>query len=145
MDKYSVWLDSAMVYMKRNRKRIVLPKALTVKIIPQFALLPTIEDNLFYFHKINAFYIFWRNKEGFNCKNTRQKSMTNSFLNSRKWLIFLKRIPTRFTINERNRKLAFRKRTICHLCKTVDHNRNGPEEIHALGLKVARLNAEMEK
>jgi hypothetical protein len=37
-------------------------------------------------------------------------------------------------------------RTICYLCKTVDHNRNGPEEIHALGLKVSgRLNAEMEK
>jgi uncharacterized protein (DUF885 family) len=39
-----------MVYMKKNRKGVVLPKALTVKMIPQFADMPTatIEDNLFY-------------------------------------------------------------------------------------------------
>jgi uncharacterized protein (DUF885 family) len=49
------------------------------------------------------------------------------------------------SINKRNRKLAFRKRTICHLYKTVDYNEMTPEEIHALGLKVARYNAEMEK
>lgn len=51
MDKYAVWIDSAMVYMKKGiKKGAVLPKALTIKMIPQFAEMPTpkIEDNLFY-------------------------------------------------------------------------------------------------
>ena len=51
MELYSVWLDSAMVYMKKGiDKGIVLPKSLTVKIIPQFESMvtPNIEDNLFY-------------------------------------------------------------------------------------------------
>jgi hypothetical protein len=36
MDKFSVWIDSAMVYMKGVEKNAVLPKALTEK-FPQFA------------------------------------------------------------------------------------------------------------
>jgi uncharacterized protein (DUF885 family) len=51
IDKYTVWIDSAMVYMKKGMaKGVVMPKALTVKIIPQFAEMPTakIEDTLFY-------------------------------------------------------------------------------------------------
>jgi uncharacterized protein (DUF885 family) len=118
---------------------------LTVKIIPQFAaLLLTIEDNLFYFHKINAFTFSEETKKDLTAKYTAEinDKLIPQF---KKMTDFLKTIPTRFTINERNRKFTFRKRTICHLCKTVDHNRNVPEEIHALGLKVARLNAEMEK
>lgn len=51
MDAYGVWLDSAMVYMKKGiQKGMVLPKALTEKVIPQFEeqITPKIEDNLFY-------------------------------------------------------------------------------------------------
>jgi uncharacterized protein (DUF885 family) len=51
IDKYSVWLDSAMVYMKKGvAKKVVLPKALTEKIIPQFEdlITATPEENLFY-------------------------------------------------------------------------------------------------
>jgi uncharacterized protein (DUF885 family) len=51
MDIYAVWIDSAMVYMKKGvQKGMVLPKSLTEKMIPQFADMPTpkIEDNLFY-------------------------------------------------------------------------------------------------
>jgi uncharacterized protein (DUF885 family) len=51
MDLYSVWIDSAMVYMKKGiDKGVVLPKALTVKVIPQFESMvtPNVEDNLFY-------------------------------------------------------------------------------------------------
>jgi uncharacterized protein (DUF885 family) len=51
MDGYSVWIDSAIVYMKKGMaKKIVLPKALTEKVIPQFAdqITPKLEDNLFY-------------------------------------------------------------------------------------------------
>jgi hypothetical protein len=49
MDTYSIWLDSAMVYMKRNRKGVVLPKALTVKMIPQFADMPTVLSKIICF------------------------------------------------------------------------------------------------
>lgn len=51
MELYSVWIDSAMVYMRKGiDKKIVLPKALTLKMIPQFEeiITPKIEDNLFY-------------------------------------------------------------------------------------------------
>jgi uncharacterized protein (DUF885 family) len=50
MDLYSVWIDSAMVYMKKGiTKNAVLPLSLT-KMIPQFDEMatPNIEDNLFY-------------------------------------------------------------------------------------------------
>ena len=51
MDLFSTWIDSAMVYMKKGiNKGIVLPKALTIKVIPQFESMITsnVEDNLFY-------------------------------------------------------------------------------------------------
>ena len=51
MDLYAVWMDSAMVYMKKGiAKGIVLPKALTIKVIPEFEDMITakVEDNLFY-------------------------------------------------------------------------------------------------
>lgn len=51
MDLFSVWMDSAMVYMKKGMdKGVVLPKALTLKVIPQFESMvtPNVEDNLFY-------------------------------------------------------------------------------------------------
>ncbi len=51
MEKYAVWLDSAMVYMQKGvDKGLVLPKKLTVKLIPQFQTMitPKVEDNLFY-------------------------------------------------------------------------------------------------
>lgn len=51
MDLFSTWIDSAMVYMKKGiDKGIVLPKALTIKVIPQFESMITsnVEDNLFY-------------------------------------------------------------------------------------------------
>lgn len=51
MNAYSVWIDSAMVYMKKGiKKGVVLPKALTEKVIPQFEemVTPKVEDNLFY-------------------------------------------------------------------------------------------------
>jgi uncharacterized protein (DUF885 family) len=51
MESYGVWIDSAMVYMKKGiKKGQVLPKALTQKVIPQFAdqITAKPEDNLFY-------------------------------------------------------------------------------------------------
>jgi len=51
MDLFAVWMDSAMVYMKKGiDKGVVLPKTLTAKVIPQFESMITrnVEDNLFY-------------------------------------------------------------------------------------------------
>jgi uncharacterized protein (DUF885 family) len=51
MDAYTVWIDSAMVYMKKGiQEKVVLPKTLAEKIIPQFqdVITPNVEDNLFY-------------------------------------------------------------------------------------------------
>ena len=51
MESYAVWLDSAMVSMKKGmQQKIVLPKALTIKMIPQFEemITPKVQDNLFY-------------------------------------------------------------------------------------------------
>lgn len=51
IDLYTIWLDSTMVYMKKGmQEKVVLPKALTIKLIPQFEELitPKVEDNLFY-------------------------------------------------------------------------------------------------
>lgn len=51
MELYTTWLDSAMVYMKKGiDKKVVLPKVLTLKIMPQFEEMITqnVEDNLFY-------------------------------------------------------------------------------------------------
>jgi hypothetical protein len=77
MDTYSIWLDSAMVYMKRNRKRVVLPKALTVKMIPQFADMPTtIEDNLFYSSIKLMPSTFLKKQKGLT-ENILQQSMIN--------------------------------------------------------------------
>jgi uncharacterized protein (DUF885 family) len=58
MDKFSVWIDSAMVYMKRGiEKDAVLPKALTEKLIPQFAEMVNAKYRrqfILFFYKINA-------------------------------------------------------------------------------------------
>ncbi len=51
MELYVVWLDSAMLYMEKGiQQRVVLPKALTEKLIPQFEeqITTNVEDNLFY-------------------------------------------------------------------------------------------------
>lgn len=51
MDLFAVWMDSAMVYMQKGiDKGVVLPKTLTVKVIPQFESMVTtnVEDNIFY-------------------------------------------------------------------------------------------------
>ena len=51
MDLYSVWIDSAIVYMKKGiSEKVVLPKVLAEKVVPQFEALITskLEDNLFY-------------------------------------------------------------------------------------------------
>jgi uncharacterized protein (DUF885 family) len=150
MDAYSVWIDSAMVYMKKGMaKGMVLPKALTLKVIPQFAEMPTpkVEDNLFY---------------------SSIKLLPTSFSDAVKKDLTAKYIAT---INDKlipkfNKMATFLKTEYLPVSRTtsgIGSLSNGkelyaayvktwtttvmtPEVIHELGLKeVARLNAEMEK
>jgi uncharacterized protein (DUF885 family) len=150
MDLYSVWMDSAMVYMKKGlEKGVVLPKSLTIKVIPQFEemITPTAEENLFY---------------------SSIKLMPSTFSDTQKEALKKDYVAT---INEKlipqfKKMTAFLKSE--YLPKSRATSGIGaipggkdlyavyvkqwtttdltPEEIHNIGLKeVARLNSEMEK
>ena len=150
MDKYAVWIDSAMVYMKKGmNKGVVLPRALTLKLIPQFSEMatPAIEDNLFY-SSIKLMPASF--------PDSMKEDLTTKYVAT----INTKLIPqykkmTDFLTKEylpASRKtsgiesLPFGKDLYAAYVKQWTTTEMTPEEIHELGLKeVARLNAEMEK
>lgn len=150
MDKYSVWIDSAIVYMKKGMaKGIVLPKSLTEKLIPQFAGMPTpnIEDNLFYSSiKLMPTSFSDAAKKDFTVKYTtiineklipKYKKMADFLINE-----YLPASRATSGIGS----LSFGKDLYTVYAKQWTTTKMTPEEIHNLGLKeVARLNAEMEK
>nr|WP_315199666.1 DUF885 domain-containing protein [uncultured Flavobacterium sp.] len=150
MDKYSFWIDSALVYMKKGiEKGIVLPKALTEKVIPQFAEMPTpnIEDNLFYSSiKLLPATFSDEVKKDLTAKYTAE---INEKLIPRykKMADFLKNeyLPASRATSGIG-SLPFGKDLYAIYVKQWTTTEMSPEEIHELGLKeVARLNAEMEK
>lgn len=150
MDKYSTWIDSALVYMKKGiEKGVVLPKALTVKVIPQFADMPTpkIEDNLFYSSiKLMPATFSEEVKKDLTAKYT---AVINEKLIPRykKMIDFLKNeyLPASRTTSGIG-SLPFGKDLYAVYVKQWTTTEMSPEEIHELGLKeVARINAEMEK
>jgi uncharacterized protein (DUF885 family) len=150
MDQYSVWLDSAMIYMKKGiEKGVVLPKALTVKVIPQFADMPTanIEDNLFYSSiKLMPSTFSEETKKDLTAKYTAEinDKLIPQF---KKMAAFLQNeyLPASRTTSGIG-SLPFGKELYATYAKQWTTTEMSPEEIHALGLKeVARLNAEMEK
>ncbi len=150
MELYVVWLDSAQVYLKKGmQKGVVLPKALTEKVIPQFAEMPTekVEDNQFYTalkrmptsiskekqHQIAAQYALV-----IQTKLVPQYQKMAAFLQS----AYLPASRTSSGIGS----FAFGKTLYQSLAKQWTTTTLTPDEIHQLGLKeVARLNAEMEK
>ncbi|MFV8392361.1 DUF885 domain-containing protein [Flavobacterium sp. LB2P6] len=150
MDKYAVWIDSAMVYMKKGMaKGIVLPKSLTVKLIPQFAEMatPNIEDNLFYSSiKLMPASFPDSIKEDLTKKYTatindklipQYKKMADFLTNE-----YL--LASRATSGIGS--LPFGKDLYATYVKQWTTTDMTPEAIHELGLKeVARLTAEMEK
>ncbi len=150
MEKYTVWIDSAIVYMEKGiSAKMVLPKALTTKMIPQFKDIITknATDNLFY---------------------SSIKIMPSTFSEADK-----KELAAKYetTISQKlmpkyEKMVAFLQNTYLPACRTtsgIGSLPNGaiiyknlvkqwtttdktPNEIHELGLKeVARLQAEMEK
>ena len=150
IDKYSSWLDSAMVYMKKGiEKGIVLPKVLTEKVIPQFAEMPTpkIEDNLFYSSiKLMPATFSDEVKKDLTAKYT---AAINEKLIPRykKMAEFLKNeyLPASRSTSGIG-SLPFGKDLYAIYVKQWTTTEMTPEEIHQLGLKeVARINAEMEK
>ncbi|MBC7749122.1 MAG: DUF885 domain-containing protein, partial [Methylotenera sp.] len=150
MDKYAVWIDSAMVYMKKGLdKGVVLPKSLTVKLIPQFAEMatPNIEDNLFY-SAIKLMPASFPNsiKEDLTAKYTATIN-TKLIPQYKKMADFLNKeyLPASRTTSGIG-SLHFGKELYAAYVKQWTTTDMTPEAIHELGLKeVARLTAEMEK
>ncbi|OUD35539.1 DUF885 family protein [Flavobacterium sp. FPG59] len=150
MDKYAVWIDSAMVYMKKGlEKGVVLPKALTVKLIPQFAEMetPNIEDNLFYSSiKLMPASFPESIKKDLTAKYT--ATITTKLIPQyKKMADFLNKeyLPASRATSGIG-SLPFGKKLYAAYVKQWTTTNKTPEEIHELGLKeVARLTAEMEK
>ncbi len=150
MEKYAIWIDSAMVYMKKGiAQKAVLPKALTEKIIPQFAEFktPKVEDNQFY----SAIKLMPNTFSEASKKNlaTKYAVVISEKLIPRykKMADFLK---TEYLPASRPTSgigaLPFGAAYYQTLVKQWTTTELQPEEIHALGIKeVVRLNAEMEK
>jgi uncharacterized protein (DUF885 family) len=150
MNLYSTWLDSCMVYMKKGMdKGVVLPKALTIKIIPQFKEVMTtkVEDNIFYSAiKIMPNTFSDATKTAFA---TQYAAVINEKLMPRyqKMVDFLQNqyLPVSRTTSGIG-SLPFGKVLYGTLAKQWTTTNMTPETIHELGLKeVARLKLEMEK
>lgn len=150
MDKYSVWLDSAMVYMKKGiDQKVVLPKPLVVKIIPQFDDIITAkaEDNLFY----SAIKIMPATFSDDIKKDLSGKyaAVINDKLvpQFKKMSAFLKNdyLPASRTTSGIG-GFPFGKALYAAYVKQWTTTEMTPEQIHELGLKeVERLKSEMEK
>lgn len=150
MDTYSVWIDSAMVYMKKGiEKGAVLPKSLAEKVIPQFAEMetPNIEDNLFYSSiKLMPASFSDEAKKDITAKYT--ATINDKLIPQyKKMSDFLKNeylLASRKTSGIGS--LAFGKELYATYVKQWTTTEMTPSEIHDLGLKeVARINSEMEK
>ena len=150
MDLFAVWVDSAMVYMKKGiDKGMVLPKALTVKMIPQFESMvtPNVEDNLFY-SALKAFPKEITPEQQDALKKeyaaTIKEKLEPQF---KKITEFLKNeyLPASRTTSGIG-SLPNGKELYKVYAKQWTTTTKTPEEIHELGLKeVARIKAEMEK
>ena len=150
MEKYGVWLDSAMVYMQKGiDKGLVLPKKLTEKMIPQFQsmITPKVEDNLFY-STIKKFpaHFSEATKKDLTAKYiaTIQEKLMPRY---KKMVDFLqtKYLPaSRLTSGYGD--MPGGKAMYEAYVKYWTTTTKKPEEIHQLGLsEVARIKSEMEK
>ncbi len=150
MELYAVWIDSAMVYMKKGvSKGVVLPKALSVKLPPQFQemITPNVTDNLFYSTiKTIPTSISESSKKALTKRYT--KTINEKLIPKFKEMVaFLKSeyIPASRTSSGIG-NLSVGKELYPTLVKQWTTTNMNPEEIHNLGLsEVARLKSEMEK
>lgn len=150
MELYSQWIDSAMVYMKKGIKEgAVLPKALTLKMIPQFEGMPTakVEDNLFY-SAVKLMPSSFSASTKQDIANKYSTVITTKLIPQyQKMTAFLK---TEYLPASRATSgigsLSFGKNLYASYAKQWTTTTTSPEAIHELGLKeVARIRSEMEK
>ena len=150
MDLYSVWIDSAIVYMKKGiSEKVVLPKVLAEKVVPQFEALITskVEDNLFY-SSIKKFPTEFSDAQKSDLSKKYALVITNKLEPQfQKMVKFLNEeyIPaTRTTSGIGSSKGGNDLYKI--YVKQWTTTTQTPEEIHQLGLsEVARIKLEMEK
>ena len=150
MDLYSVWLDSAVVYMKKGiEKGVILPKVLTEKIIPQFELMITEKP------ETNQFYTVIKNmpntfSDAQKVEITKQYSdiITQKLMpNYKKMVLFLKNeyLP-KTRLSSGIGSLPQGKELYANYVKSWTTTTKTPNEIHTLGLsEVERIKTEMEK
>jgi uncharacterized protein (DUF885 family) len=150
IDSYAIWLDSAMVYMKKGiTKGQVLPKALTEKVIPQFQdqITTKAEDNLFY-AAIKIMPPTFSEATKIALKKEYATVINEKLMPSyAKMANFLKKeyLPASRTTSGIG-SLPNGKNLYATYVKLWTTTTMTPEEIHDLGLKeVARLKSEMEK
>lgn len=150
MDLYAVWIDSAIVYMKKGmEKGMVLPKSLTVKVIPQFEeiITPKIEDNIFY-STLKTFPNNFTEAQKSHLTEEYTAAIKKKLMPQyQKMIAFLK---TEYLPASRNTSgigsIPNGKEIYQAYVKQWTTTDKTPEEIHEIGLKeVARLNSEMEK
>ncbi|CAM3508036.1 DUF885 domain-containing protein [Flavobacterium saliperosum] len=150
MELYSVWIDSAMIYMEKGiQKRVVLPKVLTEKMIPQFEEQVTnnVEDNLFY-STIKTMPASFSEEVKTALKEEYAKVITGKLVPQyQKMTRFLKdKYLPASRASSGIGSLPGGKDLYAVYVKQWTTTDMNPDEIHELGLKeVARLKAEMEK
>ena len=150
LDLYTVWIDSAIVYMKKGMdKNVVLPKALAAKVVPQFETLitPKAEDNLFYSSCKKFPTEFTQQQKDELSKKyaaTISEKLIPQFQKMVKFLNeeYVPKCRTTSGIGSLNNGNELYKSLVKQWTTTT----KTPEEIHELGLKeVARIKSEMEK
>lgn len=150
MELYSVWMDSALVYMKKGlAQKVVLPKSLTIKVIPQFEDMITtnVEDNLFY-TTIKTIPKDFSDSTKKELTEAYAKTIKEKLEPKFKQIVeFLKNdyLPASRSTSGYG-ALPFGKTAYKSYVKQWTTTTMTPDEIHELGLKeVARIKAEMEK
>lgn len=150
MDLYSIWIDSAIVYMRKGiQEKVVLPKALTVKLIPQFEDLVTtnIKDNLFY-SSCKKFPSNFSDTQKSKISNLYSSTIQEKLIPQfQKIITFLKSeyLPASRTTSGIG-SIQGGKELYKTYVKIATTTNKTPEEIHELGLKeVAILRTEIEK
>lgn len=147
---FAVWIDSAMVYMKKGmQEKVVLPKALAEKIVPQFEsiITPKVEDNLYY-SSCKKFPSDFSEVQKSNLSKEYATVISEKLMPQfQKFITFMK---TEYVPACRSKSgigsLKDGNALYKVYAKQWTTTTKTPEEIHELGLKeVARIKAEMEK
>lgn len=149
-DKFSIWIDSAMVYMKKGiAQKVTLPKVLTEKTIPQFeGLLSEDPEKSIFYSALKKFPDGMSDGEQKEMQSAYKKIILTRINPKLKEMItFLKGDYLAASRNSSGYSdLPFGKELYTSYAKFYTTTDKTPDEIHELGLKeVARLRAEMQK